>query len=254
MQVSARPSAWDIPNGRPTPPPSLLTTPSPAGLGKWAQPISKWAKPESEKPPAKAENKSKPIPRRWDSQSLPSPDQGPRPKPSVSFVQPRGAPAPGKWSRPSRFTPHGPTPSTSTKPAVDEPIIGPPRVLQADERSSWTDPRRGQGPNVGGSHRSFTQSREDQHAPRQNRRWEANGKYKSRGSLLSRQGHDITSHQPRAQDIRTTPKPKVRKAKRSLRVNPDINVPSTVSVGNFARLLNVSLGEDLGLFDRGIQR
>ena len=42
--------------------------------------------------------------------------------------------------------------------------------------------------------------------------------------------------------MRTITKPKVQKAKKSLRVNPDINIPSVVSVGNFARLLNVSLG------------
>ena len=49
--------------------------------------------------------------------------------------------------------------------------------------------------------------------------------------------------------MKTTPKPRIQKAKKSLRINPDINIPSTVSVGNFARLLNVSLGMDLGLFD-----
>ena len=54
--------------------------------------------------------------------------------------------------------------------------------------------------------------------------------------------------------MRITSKPKIQKAKKSLRINPDINVPSTVSVGNFARLLNVSLGKDFGLFGCGVHR
>ncbi|KAF9791165.1 hypothetical protein BJ322DRAFT_430352 [Thelephora terrestris] len=247
--VSTRQSAWDIPNNRPTVPPSLLTTPTSVGLGKWAPPFSKWAKPELEKPSTKAESKIQPISHRRDLQAIPSHNQGPRHKPSVSFRQPRGAPATGKWSKPSRFTPHNVTPSTSAKPVADEPIVGPSRVLQVDERSSGAELREEQ---VGESHRSLIKPWEDQHPPRQNRRWEANERYKPRGSLRSRQGHDIIPHQPRIQDMRITPKPKVRKAKKSLRVNPDINVPSTVSVGNFARLLNVSLGEDFGLSGCGI--
>ena len=46
--------------------------------------------------------------------------------------------------------------------------------------------------------------------------------------------------------MKTTSRPKVQKAKKLLRINPDINIPSTVSVGNFARLLNVSLSKDFG--------
>lgn len=49
--------------------------------------------------------------------------------------------------------------------------------------------------------------------------------------------------------MKAASKPKVRKAKKSLRVNPDINIPSTVSVGNFSRLLNVSLGKEFDSFD-----
>ena len=45
--------------------------------------------------------------------------------------------------------------------------------------------------------------------------------------------------------MKVTPKPKIQKARRPLHINPDINIPSTVSVGNFARLLNVKLGKDL---------
>lgn len=47
--------------------------------------------------------------------------------------------------------------------------------------------------------------------------------------------------------MKTTSKPKIQKPKKSLRVNPNINIPSTVSVGNFARLLNVNLGKTLHL-------
>lgn len=43
--------------------------------------------------------------------------------------------------------------------------------------------------------------------------------------------------------MKITSKPKIQKPKESLRINPDINIPSTVSVGNFARLLNVNLGK-----------
>jgi hypothetical protein len=244
VQVSAQPGAWGIPDSRPTPPPSPLTTSTPASVGKWAPPISKWAKPESQIPPVKAEGQGKPILRRQNQ--IPS-NQGPRPKPSASFIQPRGAPAPGKWSRPSGFTLSDPPSSTPAKPSVDEPVTGPSRVFKANDRNGWTDLRREQAPKIGESSRSFIQPRGGEYAARQNRRWEGNGKHKARGSLLSGQGQDVIFRQPRVQDVTTTSKPKVRKAKKSLRVNPDINIPSTVSVGNFARLLNVSLGKVFGL-------
>lgn len=253
IQVSARPSVWDASSSRPAAPPSPLTTSTPAGLGKWAPPISKWAKPEAQKPPVEAERQGKSVLQRRNSQTSPSPNQGFRPKPSASFIQPRGAPAPGKWSRPLGFTPQNPTPSTSTKPVVDEPITGPSRVLKDNEGSSRINLRREQEPEIRESYRSFTQPRGDDPAPRQNRRWEGSGRHKSRGSLLSR-WEGVIPHQPRVQDVKTAPKSKVQKAKKSLRVNPDINIPSTVSVGNFARLLNVSLSKGLGLFDCGIQR
>ncbi|KAF9648073.1 hypothetical protein BDM02DRAFT_3116011 [Thelephora ganbajun] len=115
--VSARPSGWDIPSSRPTAPPSPLTTSTPAGLGKWAPPISKWAKPESLKPSIKAENQNKLFPRRQNPQTFLPPDRGFRPKPSASFAPPRGTPAPGKWTRPPGFISPKPAHSTPAKPS-----------------------------------------------------------------------------------------------------------------------------------------
>jgi len=242
-QVSARPSAWDIPN-RPAPPPSPLTTSTPAGLGKWAPPISKWARPESQKPPVQTESRNKPPIRRQNSQASLSPNRGLKPKPSVSFIPPRGAPASGKWSRPSGLTPLKPTASTSTKPIVNEAAADLPKVFKVGERGGQTDLRSEWVPKIGESSRSFRQPQGDEHAPRQHRRWEESGKHKARGSLLSRrEGEDVIPHQPRVHDLRATSKSKVQKTKKILRVNPDINIPSTVSVGNFARLLNVSLSK-----------
>jgi hypothetical protein len=250
IQVSAPPSGWGVSSSRPTTPPSPLTTSTPAGLGKWAPPISKWAKPKPQKPPVVAENWGKPALQRRNSQAQAPPwsNQGFGLKPSASFKQPRDTPAPGKWTRPPGFTPPNPTPSTSANPVIDEPIT---RLSRVPERSRWTDLRSEQEPEIGKSHRSFVRLREDEHTPRQNRRWEGSGRHKSRGSLLSRQDY-IVPDRHRVGDVKTISKPKAKKAKKALRVNPDINIPSTVSVGNFARLLNVSLGKGFELFDYGI--
>jgi len=245
-QVSARPNVWDIPNSRSTALPSPLTTSTPADLGKWAPPISKWAKPESPEPSTKKETQNKPAPRGQSQQTFLRPNRGPRAQLYVSFVPPRGGPALGKWSRPPGFVSPKPTHSTSAKSS------DPPKSLKVGERSSRTDFRRGREPRIGESSRSFIQPREDERAARQHRRWEGNGMHKGRGSLLSRRRYDVVPRQPRVHDVMATSKPKVRKAKGSLRVNPDINIPSTVSVGNFARLLNVSLGKVLRSSDRGI--
>ena len=58
---------------------------------------------------------------------------------------------------------------------------------------------------------------------------------------LDQPSKGATAQYLRVKDIRITPKPRVRNAKMFLRVNPDIDVPSTITVGNLARLLNVSL-------------
>lgn len=118
-------------------------------------------------------------------------------------------------------------------------MTGPSRGLQPNERFNSAGPRRELTSNGGRPFRPFIRSLDVEQTPRHNRRWEGNGKHKSRGSLLYRRGDEVI---PKAQDVKAAPKPKVQKAKKSLRVNPDINIPSTVSVGNFARLLNVSLG------------
>jgi hypothetical protein len=127
---------------------------------------------------------------------------------------------------------------------MDELTTGSSRVLQDDERSSDQKDARAI---VNESYRTPIKFREDERSPRQTRRWDGNGRHKSRGSLLSRQ-EDIIHHQPKVQDVKSTFKPRVQKAKKSLRINPDINIPSTVSVGNFARLLSVSLGKANVLF------
>ena len=103
--------------------------------------------------------------------------------------------------------------------------------------------RREQEPRPGESSRQFMRPQEGEYIARQPRRWEANGKHKSRGSLLfRREGDDVIPRRTRVHEVKTTPKPRIQKVKKSLRINPGINIPSTVSVGNFARLLNVSLG------------
>ena len=249
LQVSARPSSWDVPNSRPKAPPSPLTTSTSAGLGKWAPPISKWVRPEPREPPVKTDSQSRPFPQRRNSRASPSPNKGLRSKPSVSFFEPRGASAPGKWSRPQGFTSRDSAPSTFARSVADESMTGPSRGLQPNERFSSAGPRRELKSNGGQPFRSPVRSLDVEQTPRQNRRWEGNGKHRSRGSLLHRRGDEVTPNQPRAQDVKAAPKPKVQKAKKSLRVNPDVNIPSTVSVGNFARLLNVSLGKDFTLLD-----
>lgn len=128
---------------------------------------------------------------------------------------------------------------------MNEPLPSP-SGLGASRRRSGADLRQRDDPGTSESHRSFTRQREGEHAAdaaRQSRRWEGNGKPKSRGSLLSRHArYGVVPHQPKVQDVKTTSKPKVLKPKKALRANPDINIPSMVSVGNFARLLGVSLG------------
>lgn len=112
------------------------------------------------------------------------------------------------------------------------------------------DFRREQEPKLGESSHRFIRPQEDEYTTRQPRRWEGNGKHKTRGSLLlRREGDDVIPRRTRVYDLKTTPKPRIQKARKSLRINPDINIPSTVSVGNFAHLLNVSLGMNLGFFD-----
>ena len=246
--MSSRPDGWGLPNNRPTVPPSPLTTSTPAGIGKWAPPISKWAKPQ--KPPFKAESQNRLAPQRQNPQTSLPLNRGLKPNPFVSFTPSRGAPTPGKWSRPPGFAPQ----KISVKPAANEPIAELPRS-KVEERSGRTYFRKEQEPKLGESSRLFIQPREDEYTTRQPRRWEGNGKHKTRGSLLfQREGGDVIPRQSRVHDMRITSKPKIQKAKKSLRINPDINVPSTVSVGNFARLLNVSLGKDFGLFDCGVHR
>lgn len=249
-QISARPTGWGLSNNRTPTPPLPLTTSTPAGLGKWAPPISKWAKPEPQKRPVETENQRNPVIQRRDPQASPWPNQSFRTKPSASFKQPRGDPAPGKWARPPGFTPQNPTPSTSVKPFADEPVTGPSRVPKDNERSRRADFQREQEPEIGKPPPSFVRLREDEHTFRQNRRREGNGRHRSRGSLLSRQ-YEITPDRHRVGDVKTISKPKLKKLKKPLRVNPDINIPSTVSVGNFARLLNVSLGKGFALFGYG---
>lgn len=135
---------------------------------------------------------------------------------------------------------------------MNELVAHPPRISKVGGRISQTDLQRKQEPKIGESSRSFIRPQVDELAARQYRRWEGSGKHKARGSLLSRrEGGDFIPHQPRAQGVKATSKPKIQKAKKSLRVNPDINIPSTVSVGNFARLLNVSLSEDFESPGRG---
>lgn len=134
---------------------------------------------------------------------------------------------------------------------MDDLVIGSSRFLKDDEGSSRTDLQRAHEPEVDQSYRPPVHLPVREDVPRTNRRWEGNWRHKSRGSLLYRQDA-IIPHQPRIQDVKATPKPKVHKAKKSLRVNPDINIPSTVSVGNLARLLGVNLGKGFGLFDYGI--
>jgi len=133
---------------------------------------------------------------------------------------------------------------------MNEPIAYPTRALEVGERNTRTDLRREPELRIGESSRPLIQPQGDGFAARQHRRWEENGKHKARGSLLSRrEGGSFIPHQPKVHHAKTTFKPKIQKTKKSLRVNPDINIPSTVSVGNFARLLNVSLGQDFGFSD-----
>lgn len=230
--MSARPNGWGILDSRPTAPPSPLTTSSPAGIGKWAPPISKWAKPP--KPPVEAESRDKLAPERQNPRAFLRPNRGFGLNPSSSLIQPRSTPAPGKWLRPQGFSPQEPLP-------------------KSEGRSDRIHLRREQEPKFAGSSRPFIQPQGDEHAVRQPRRWEGNGKHKTRGSLLfRREGDGFIPRQPRGHEVRATSKPRVQKAKKSLRINPDINIPSTVSVGNFARLLNVSLSKKFGLAGYGV--
>ena len=246
--MSARPGGWSILDSRPTAPPSPLTTSTPAGIGKWAPPISRWAKPQ--KPLVKTESRNRLAPERQNPRTSFPRSRGFGLNPSTTFVQPRDAPAPGKWSRPQGFSPRESLPSTS----ADEPVTRSPRVFRAGDQSGRTYLGREQEPKFSGSSRPFIQPQESGYAARQPRRWEGNGKHKTRGSLLfQREGDGVIPRQPRVHDVRIASKPKIQKAKKSLRINPDINIPSTVSVGNFARLLNVSLGKDSGLSDCGIR-
>ena len=244
-QVSAQPTGWGFSSSRQTAPPSPLTPSTPAGIGKWSPPTSKWAKPEPQKPPVNSEVRSTPVPRGPNPQIFLTPNRRFGPKPSTSLTPPRGASAPGKWSRSPGFAPPHPPPSIYAEFPVNESIVGLSKVPKVDFR-------REQEPKLGESSRQSIRPQEDEYAVRQPRRWEGNGKFKTRGSLLlRREGDDVIPRRTRFHDVKTTPKPRTQKAKQSLRINPDINIPSTVSVGNFARLLNVSLGMDmdLGLFD-----
>ena len=122
--------------------------------------------------------------------------------------------------------------------------------IAVQSKVSKVDFRREQEPKLGESSRQLIRPQENEYTVRQPRRWEGNGKHKTRGSLLlRREGDDVIHRRTTIYDVKTTPKPRIQKAKKSLRINPDISIPSTVSVGNFARLLNVSLGMDLGLLD-----
>jgi len=243
IQVSAQPTGWGFSNSRQAAPPSPLTSSTPAGIGKWAPPISKWAKPEPQKPPVNTEVQSGPASRTQNPRIFPTPNRHFGLKTSASFAPPRDAPAPGKWSRPPGSAPLKPLSSGFANPSVNESIARLSKVPSLDFR-------REQEPKLGESSRQFVRSQGDEYTARQPRRWEGSGKHKTRGSLLlRREGDNVIPRRARVHDVKTTPKPRIQKAKKSLRINPDINIPSTVSVGNFARLLNVSLGMDLGLFD-----
>lgn len=69
--------------------------------------------------------------------------------------------------------------------------------------------------------------------------------FKTRGSIARGGEAVITRGQPRTSDLKTkmhAGKEKKRKTKALKKVNPDVFIPSTVSVGQLARLLNVRMG------------
>ncbi|KAI0362312.1 initiation factor 2 [Trametes cingulata] len=82
---------------------------------------------------------------------------------------------------------------------------------------------------------------------RGSRRGDRHGRshYKERGSLISRLKHEVViSNSPRASSNRSVAKEKEHKKKTSAKVkavNLDVFIPSVVSVGNLAKLLNVKL-------------
>jgi hypothetical protein len=70
-----------------------------------------------------------------------------------------------------------------------------------------------------------------------------NRKFKERGSMLSRKDGDaVIPYHPRVQTTRTSNKPKKSEKRNVVQSVPDISIPSVISVGNLARLLNVRLG------------
>lgn len=77
--------------------------------------------------------------------------------------------------------------------------------------------------------------------------------FKERGSLMSRLSHDVdvsshsrSSRTPSAQV--TTKEKSVKSPKAAKQVNVDVFIPTVVSVGNLARLLNVKLGTSSIIF------
>lgn len=258
--VDRTPSKWEVP--RPT---SAIhgTTASPPGLKKWAPPRPRWAKPEqpqqphpsppnvastsgkwrqspTTRPPPNTMNVSSSVENRPSSSSsssvFPSPTFTRLPSSSLSKTL-------GKWSL-SDDPQHGGTkPGASASAATArerDPAPHTNRLPKGEIHAQKGSPQLHQSretkkpslPDI-----AIQPVQEDNRVDRKRDR-----KFKERGSLLSRHDNDVSiPHHPRVQNTRTSEKPKSQKTSRIIKVNSDISIPSVISVGNLARLLNVRL-------------
>ena len=83
-------------------------------------------------------------------------------------------------------------------------------------------------------------------APSESRSKKERGSFKSRGSLVSRvmQGQDASISRNSRSIESAMDASRQKKKVKAKRINPDVMIPSIVSVGNLSRLLDVRLGAD----------
>lgn len=270
MKVERAPAQWEPPT--PVSAANHTSSASPT-LGKWAPPLSKWARPPLAPPrvvpPAPKSAPVKPALSgnpaiKSDTSERPSSGRpfitrGPRKQPAGSSTASPGLPSSSiKWGQPedslssslgkwTRANPPAPTITTSTNSTASQ-----------SSSSSWS---RDEAPHTGRVPSEELQAREAPRAEVETRKFSRTApqkgspeeeatnrrrgdpKFKQRGSLLGRLDEDVSiPHRPRVHEVRTPFKPKVQRSTRPVKVNPDVLIPSVVSVGNLARLLNVRLG------------
>lgn len=261
LKLERAPSQWESPT-----PASAVSSFGPQTLSKWAPPLSKWVK-SPPAPTAVSANLVWNAPLNTDTSERPPSarlyvTRGAK-KPSTSnyFAGPssssinRGKPEDssssslGKWKRANP-----PPPMITTKPDTSTPASfgssgssfsrdqAPHTVRTPSQDLKLQEPTRSEAEPLEFSRNAPSKVSSDVEAA--NRRRGGDAKFKQRGSLLSRLNNEDVSipHRPRVHDLRTSFKPKVQRSTRQVKINPDIHIPSVVSVGNLARLLNIRLG------------